>query len=240
MPESLGSRLLKSIYFPNFSILDATLGSHPSQVWRAITEGRDTLKQRIKHIGNGETTRIQEDNWFSRDEMLRPYGCLVPNPSELVSDLIDVTSATWNKQLIERTFTPMDGKVIMGIPICTRNLKDFLCQHFERNGCLTIKSAYKMLEATKTRWEAWLNGNAGSSSTNSDEGSWKYLWKTQVPTKIRMFLWCLSKKNLLTKDVRDHRHMSSTTSCGLCGAPDSWRHSLLDYAMSRCTWALVD
>ena len=81
-PESLSARLLKIIYFFNFSILDVTLGSHLSHVSRAIIEGRDTLKQGlIIRIGNGETTRIYEDNWFPRDEMLRPYGCLVPNPS---------------------------------------------------------------------------------------------------------------------------------------------------------------
>ena len=38
-PDSLAARVLKGIYFPNSSILQATLGGHPSQVWRAIMEG---------------------------------------------------------------------------------------------------------------------------------------------------------------------------------------------------------
>ena len=35
-PESLSARILKAVYFPNYSILEANIGSHPSQIWRAI------------------------------------------------------------------------------------------------------------------------------------------------------------------------------------------------------------
>lgn len=40
---SLSAKLLKAVYFPETSILDATLGSHPSQIWRSIIEGKDVL-----------------------------------------------------------------------------------------------------------------------------------------------------------------------------------------------------
>lgn len=85
-----------------------------------------------------------------------------------------------------------------------------------------------------------MDGTTGSSSTDRDAESWKLLWKTQVPSKIRMFLWCLAKQSLPTEDVRAHRNMSTTSTCGLCGAKDSWRHSLLECSMARCIWALVD
>src|SRR4051812_41626380 len=32
--------------------------------------------------------------------------------------------------------------------------------------------------------------------------------------------------------------MATTDVCGVCGVHDSWRHSLLDCALSRSTWAL--
>ena len=85
-----------------------------------------------------------------------------------------------------------------------------------------------------------MHEEAGSSSSNVEQKSWKFLWKTVVPGKVRMFLWHLSKHSLPTEDVRAHRHMSTTSSCGLYGMTDSWRHSLLDCTMSRCTWALAE
>lgn len=196
--------------------------------------------RRIRRIGNGSTTNIWEDNWIPRDEMLRPYGGRVINPPVLVSELIDVTSAAWNIQRLQEVFMPMDIPAIMGIPLWTRNLEDYWSWHFERNGVFTVRSSYRMLVATKLRREAWLEGSAGSSSTNTDEKSWKMLWKIQVPAKIRIFLWRLSKHSIPTEDVRAHRHMTNSEACGLCGRLDSWRHSLLECTVARCTWALVD
>lgn len=43
--ESLSARILKGVYFPSCSIVEASLGNHPSQVWRSILEGRDIMKQ---------------------------------------------------------------------------------------------------------------------------------------------------------------------------------------------------
>jgi hypothetical protein len=206
-----------------------------------MIEGRDTLKiGLIRRIGNGTTTKIWEDTWLPREENMRPYGCRVANPPTLVSELIDGANATWNKARVEEVFLPMDARTIMSIPLCTRAMTDFWSWQFEKQGVFTVKSAYNMLVATRQRREAWLEGSPGSSRTNMEAGSWKLLWKVQVPAKIRMFLWRLSKHSLPTEDVRAHRHMSDSPSCGLCGSPDSWRHSLVSCTTSRCTWALVD
>lgn len=62
-PNSLSARILKSVYYPSCSVLEAELGKYPSQVWRSILEGRDTLKLGIiKRIGTGDDTNIWHDN----------------------------------------------------------------------------------------------------------------------------------------------------------------------------------
>ena len=56
-PEALSARILKAVYYPNTDFLAATLGSSPSQVWRALVEGRDVMQQGlIRRIGTGEET----------------------------------------------------------------------------------------------------------------------------------------------------------------------------------------
>ena len=171
---------------------------------------------------------------------MRPIVALVADPTQVVSELIDHTSATWNRMVVEANFMPMDATVILWIPLCTRNIPDFWSWHYDKHGLFTVKSAYNMLVATKQRREAWLEGTAGTSSSNAEQNSWKRLWKTSVPAKVRMFLWRLSRHSLPTNDVRMHRHMIDSASCGLCGSPDSWRHSRIECTASRCTWALSD
>ena len=42
-PNTLSARILKVVYYPDSDVLHAELGSKPSRVWRAISEGRDVL-----------------------------------------------------------------------------------------------------------------------------------------------------------------------------------------------------
>lgn len=133
--QSLCARLLKAIYFPNSSILTAEVGTHPSQVWRSIIEGMDVLCQGlIRRIGNGPSTRIWTDQWIPRDDFLRPYAGLCSDPPTLVSELIDNTTATWRRKIIDQVFLAADRDAIMGIPVCVKNIEDFCAWNFEKNG----------------------------------------------------------------------------------------------------------
>jgi hypothetical protein len=62
-PTSLSARILKVVYYLDSSIMDATLGSKPSQIWRAILDGRDVLALGLIHcICDGRDTHIWSDN----------------------------------------------------------------------------------------------------------------------------------------------------------------------------------
>lgn len=108
----------------------------------------------IRRIGNGANTNIWEDNWLPREELIWPYGCMAANPHEVVSDLIDLTSATWNKEKLEATFMHFDVKVILSIPLCTMNMQDFWGWAHEKSGKFSVRSAYRMLVSTRQRREA--------------------------------------------------------------------------------------
>jgi hypothetical protein len=44
-PNTLSARILKAVYFPSTDFLDAGVGHAPSQVWRALVEGRDAMRK---------------------------------------------------------------------------------------------------------------------------------------------------------------------------------------------------
>ena len=84
-PTSLSARILKGVYFPDVSLFEVSLGNHPSQIWRAILDGRDIMVQGlVRRIGNGETTDIWHDNWLPRKHMKRPLTSLVQHPPHKV------------------------------------------------------------------------------------------------------------------------------------------------------------
>lgn len=241
-PETLSARILKAVYFPSVNFLEAELGSRPSQIWRAILEGREVLKQGIiRRIGNGRSTWIWADNWLPRSSLLRPVVPLKEQRPVMVSELIDQSSATWRDDMLTYHFLPMDIEVIKQIPIPTLNLEDFWSWHFEKSGVFSVRSAYRMLVHTKNRRDAWLEGRPSLSDTTQVEKAWSKIWKIDVPSKVKFFAWRLAKQSLPMADVLVHREMASMHTCKICGrAEDSWRHSLLECHMARCVWALCD
>lgn len=155
-PDSLSARILKAVYFPNDDFLAADLGSHPSQIWRSILEGRDTLKVGlIRRIGTGATTHIWNMNWISRIENMRPIDSLVAQPPQMVFELLDQSNSRWNAKLISQVFSPFDAAAILQIPVCTRVVHDFWSWNFEKNGRFSVRSAYRMIVDIKRRREDW-------------------------------------------------------------------------------------
>jgi hypothetical protein len=120
-PETLSARILKSVYYPSSSFMQAGLGSQPSKVWRAIWEGREVLAQGlVRRIGTGESTHAWDDNWIPRDGALRPFACRVANPPKRVSDFIIQSTRQWDMAKLNACFVPVDVEMIRAIPISMR------------------------------------------------------------------------------------------------------------------------
>lgn len=66
---------------------------------------------------------------------MRPIVCLTNDPPEMVNKLIDPTSVTWRKEIIQQCFLLVDAQKIMSIPLCTKNVEDF------GHGILKIRDA---------------------------------------------------------------------------------------------------
>ena len=57
--------MLKAIYFPNSSFLDAQKRRGASWIWASILHGRDLIKRGGKWcVRDGNSIRINSDNWL--------------------------------------------------------------------------------------------------------------------------------------------------------------------------------
>jgi hypothetical protein len=158
-------------------------------IWCAILDGREVLTQGlIRRIGTGETTNIWTMNWLPRSSLLKPVVCVGDHPPLRVCELIDQSSATWDKEKLEQFFLPMDIEVISNIPICTRRQDDFWAWLYEKRGYFSVRSAYRMLVVNKQRNTAYFEGKVGRSDTRAVEKEWSKPWNVEVPSKIKFFL----------------------------------------------------
>jgi hypothetical protein len=131
-PNSLSAEILKAVYFPNYDILEASVGSNPSHIWCSLCEGRDILKQGlIRRIGVGESTHICNTNWLPRDYSMRPLCPIYPDPPQMVKELICLTR-TWNLEVLRKYFVPMDVEVIRHIHFSYMPQPDFWAWIYEK------------------------------------------------------------------------------------------------------------
>jgi hypothetical protein len=238
-PMTLSARILKAVYYPSMSFLESDLGAHPSQIWRAILDGRDVVAQGIiKRIGTGESTNIWKQNWLPRSGMMRPIASLVAHPPQLVADLIDASSSSWREEELRRVFVPVDVEVILQIPLCTKKINDFWAWGEDRRGKFSVSSVYRMLFNMKCQRENLLDGRGGTSSIQQEMKDWTSLWNIKVPSKLKNFIWRLCNESVPTAEVLHHRHMATSSSCSFCSAEDSWKHALIDCVAARCVWSL--
>ena len=64
--------------------------------------------------------------------------------------------------------------------------------------------------------------------------------ENRCPSKLKIFHWRLAQQSIPTVDLLHHRNISTPTSYRLCGAEDSWQHSLLHFHIACCVWVLQD
>ena len=108
----------------------------------------------------------------------------------------------------------------------------------KRKVFFSVRSAYRMLVINKHHATEYMENIAGRSDTKAEEKEWLGIWKLDLPSKIRVFLWRLARHSLPSGDILFCRHMAQQSSCGICGAHDSWKHSLIECNLARCVWAL--
>lgn len=131
--------------------------------------GRDILKLGlIQRIGNGQSTRVWQDNWIPRSERLTPVSAISEAPPKLVAELIDTMSGWWDRGELARHFLPMDIEAICNIPISSVQQDDFWAWHHEKTGIFSVRSAYRMFVTTKKAHEDWLEGRPSTSSNQSE------------------------------------------------------------------------
>ena len=64
----------------------------------------------------------------------------------------------------------------------------------------------------------------------------KYIWKMKVPLKIKIFMWFLHRKVILTKDNLARRNWEGNQSCVFCDKNETIQHLFFECPLARIIW----
>ena len=99
--------------------------------------------------------------------------------------------------------------------------QDSFAWKLNSNGKFTVKSMYLDFMSDHTRFLR------------------KYLWKMKVPLKIKIFMWFLHRKVILTKDNLLRRNWVGCKKCCFCDQDETVHHLFISCPFAKMVWRTV-
>jgi hypothetical protein len=180
--------LLCNKYLKNKTLSEVQVKPTNSPFWKGILLQRETFFQRgCFAVGNGESTRFWEDVWLGDTPLAVQYPNLYSIASYKnvrVSSVLGgaTLNISFRRNIIGDRWTTWLNLVEKLMEIELSDEKDSFRWNLTESGLFSVKSLYTDIMHGHTKFLS------------------KYLWKLKVPLKIRIFMWFLNKKVILTKD----------------------------------------
>jgi hypothetical protein len=90
---------------------------------------------------------------------------------------------SWNEQLIDNIFMPMEGELIKQTPLIMEPIEDQLMWPHTKHGTYTVKSGYNLLVK-------WNNVDSPSSTNTANNNKvWKKLWFLPTIPRHKALMW---------------------------------------------------
>jgi hypothetical protein len=210
-PDTLVAKLFKAKYFPHSDFLESSIGHNPSYVWRRIWSSKFVVKGGHKwSIGTGHNISLWDQNWlFDGTSIKKPDNIDSQLNNLTVADLLHHNVKEWVSGLIRGLVNDDIADKILHTPLLESVQNDKITWQHEKNGLYTVKSAYRFCIST----------NPGRDQ-HRVEGKWHLIWQTQMPPKIKKFMWRICRNCLPTRARLHDRGVTCPINCVLCDAGD--------------------
>jgi hypothetical protein len=177
-------------------------------------------------VGNDTTVRFWEDFWLGDTPLALKYPSLyniVQRKNVLVANVLGQTPLNIGfRRLLN------DNKWNEWLHLCQRLMSvqlsdepDKFIWNLTTNGVFTVKSMYEDL----------INGHTTFLR--------KYLWRLKISLKIKIFMWFLNSKVLVTKDNLAKRNWHGCTKCCFCDSMEFVEHLFLYCLFARIVWHMI-
>jgi hypothetical protein len=225
--EGMWQELLHKKYLSSKTLSQVSANPTDSPFWKGLMKVKDEFFKRGSfQIGNGQSTRFWEDIWLGQRSLASEYPSLyniVNHRNVTVENVLSASPLnisfrrTLNDYKWER-WTHLLNRLIM---VQLSDSEDTFKWSLTSSGIYTVKSMYIDL----------LNDNSVFLN--------KYIWKMKVPLKIRIFMWFLQKKVILTKDNLAKRNWQGDVRCCFCDHEENIQHLFLTCPFTQMIWRII-
>lgn len=128
-----------------------------------------------------------------------------------VDELMIPGTASWDEALIRSIFLPLDAERIINIPLSENATGDFVAWNRTKSFSFIVRSAYYV------EWEHQFGSRCLSiQSTSNINPVWETVWKLEIPTKVKIFIWRAVHGLIPGMVVLARRHIKVSPLCPVC------------------------
>jgi hypothetical protein len=225
--EGMWQQLLYNKYLKNKTLSQAVAKPTDSQFWKGLMRVKEDFFNRgFFKVGNGMTVRFWEDVWLADAPLCQQYPALyniVQHKNVLVSTVMAHTplNITFRRGLSDNNWLQWLNLCQQLMAISLNSEPDVFCWKLTDSGLFSVKSMYLDM----------MNGHTIYLR--------KYLWKIKIPLKIKIFMWFLIYKVLLTKDNLAKRKWNGCQKCCFCDSTETVNHLFITCPFVKIIWRMV-
>ena len=140
----------------------------------------------------------------------------------LSQSLMVLNTRTWDYDILNNIFDDRDKNLILKIPLSDRRTAHLCYWMHDSKGVYTVCNSYKMLLPC---------------SDISSSSIWNRLWRLDVPSKVKHFMWRVLTNVLPTTENLLQKHVEVPTACPICHVSfENVCHILLVFPFARTCW----
>ncbi|WVZ62477.1 hypothetical protein U9M48_012225 [Paspalum notatum var. saurae] len=225
--EGIWQQLLRNKYLRNNTLSQVERKPGDSQFWSSLMG----VKAQFLNLGsfilkNGTQVRFWEDTWLGGVALKYQFPSLfniVRKKQATVAEVLGSSplNVSFRRSLIGNKLRDLENITAKVMNLNLQEGNDYFKWHLHKSGIFSVRSMYRYL----------VNNGVKVSME---------IWQTKLPLKIKIFLWYLKKRVLLTKDNLGRRNWHGDKSCCFCGTSKTIQHLFLDCSYAKFLWRIRD
>jgi hypothetical protein len=194
-----------------------------SPLWKDMMKVRHIyLQGREYQIHNGKSVSFWLEKWLGDKPLCLECPILYNVCTHKDSSVHDVAEAEWVVEfkfrlqgLLRDQWHNLAARLNM---VSLDHEKDMAIWKWNMSKKISVKSVY-------------------TSLTRNEVGkSYSRVWKARLPEKIKIFMWLVEQKAILTKENMIKRNRVGDPRCYFCGLPETCDHLLFECPIARVVW----
>ena len=224
--KGMWQTLLQNKYLRNTTFGQCSSKNGDSHFWQGLMEIKPLFLSCCKFkIGNGAKTRFWEDNWFSDTCFVVQFPRLyaVSNNQNITIQKVfcdGINSLNFRRNLVGIKLEEWNKLKNCCETMILTEEDDTLVWMLSSSKQYTVKSFY-------------------SAMHNVGKVPYRFMWKVKIPLRIKIFIWLMLKKSILTRDVLRRRGGVCDKNCLFCGQEESINHLFFSCPLARYVWNCV-